>query len=75
MEDLGDPFEEAAKEAEDKENGVVSPEQQKVEEIAAEKPQPSKSYKSADEALESVSMHLAERQFKNNMYKGIENQE
>lgn len=58
MEELGDPFEEAAKEEEIKENGGVDP---KVEEIASEKPAPKESFKSADEALESVSMRLAER--------------
>lgn len=43
-----------------------------MEEIASEKSAPKASYKSADEALENVSMKLAERQFKNNMYNGIE---
>lgn len=47
----------------------------KIEAIAAEKSGPDQQYKNADDALESMSMKLAERQFKNNMYKGIENKD
>jgi hypothetical protein len=62
MDDLGDPFEEASKEQDAKENGIiVTPEQKQIEEIASEKPAPKETFKNADEALESVSMRLAER--------------
>lgn len=60
MEDLGDPFEEAQKDDEQKEEKPASPEQEKVEQIAMEKPK-KETFKNADDAIESVSMRLAER--------------
>jgi len=59
---LGDPFEDAAKEQEKKEQGIPTEEVKEVEEIASEKPAPKvEHFKSSDDALESLSRRLAEK--------------